>query len=745
MKSFMKRLTPRGKEPKPHNKTLGRNTVLSLIITALILTGGLVYLLPALVSHTTGNDTSDSIDDWFGWAQTSWKYFQPGVGVSYETGLCFTNSDSRTFTDRELGMYLSAVISAQRLGLLSKNNAWGSDFRIEKILTFLETRSTTSDRLPYAQYNSQNGNISDGTNNQTASASGFGFLLLALDDLENFRPDLAHRVGTIVTRYNTEKFAQSDYFATNNYYPFFLTQGYQTFGFSTPKLKDLNAISTSNTSEESTTEIWNKIKPLILAILKDKTNNSQRTLADNIFSVQEQNADYYLNPKTSLQLTEMAFTYHAMYNGSFTQGLIKQVTQLATEEGYLENTLVNKTSSEETNSIILQAAYYATFSKPTLVMNAPTPTFPRYAVTTFVLAPERIDEQMQLLREIGAYNVTIVTRESTTERFQTVYNAAKNITNCIIPEFSFMQSLPTSWREGAVDSRFKEFKLADGTYPAGVFSFQTDTYTLDYLRNKYNVTFAIGNVWDQINMDSMSIRGGLSTPYYASQRNSMVPSRTTNDTSMLVLPPFTIAPTDRYHYDFNHIIDLYLQGIDMQEFKYTTINHPFFTPFFIELDWLVNLNNSDLTRLFVGNYKWVYQNFEVVTAQQFTNLFRNRFLITPEYHFTYTSSNATSFPETYGEKIEWLMNPSRRIARINNIVISAIDYNAQSRDPYLTKNKTLYFNEHRFGEDPNNMITTSLTFKIDAIWQSQFGDRTLTQKNNTTYTGDLKDFPLNEP
>ena len=741
----MKRLTPRSKEQKPHNKTLGRKTILSLIIAALLLTGGLVYLLPELVSHTTSNGASDSIDDWFGWAQTSWKYFQPGVGVSSETGLCFTSSDSRTFTDRDVGMYLSAVISAQRLGLLSKNDSWGSDFRIEKILTFLETRPITSDRLPYAQYNSQNGNISNDAHNQTASAADFGFLLLALDDLENFRPDLAHRVGIIVTRYNTEKYAQSDYFAADNYYPFYLAQGYQTFGFSTPKLKDLKVINTSNISSESTAQIWNKIEPLMLAILKDKTDNSQKTLADNIFSAQEQNADYNQNSETSLQLTEMAFTYHAIYDNAFTQGMINQATQLATEKGYLKNATENKTPTEETNAIILQAAYYATFSKPTLVTYAPTPAFPRYAVTTFVLAPERIDEQIQLLREIGAYNVTVVTRESTTERFQTVYNAAKNITDCIIPEFSFMQTLPTSWREGVVDSRFNEFQLADGTYPKGVFSFQTDTYTLDYLRNEYNVTFAVGNVWDQINMDSMSMRGGFSTPYYASQRNSMIPSRTTNDTSMLILPPFTIAPTDRYHADYNHIIDLYLQGIDMQEFKYTTINHPFFTPFFLELDWLVNLNDSDLTRLFVENYKWVYQKFEVVTAQQYTNLFENRFIITPEYHFTYTSSNATIFPETYGEKIEWLMNPNRRIARINDTVISAIDYNTQSRDSYLAANKTLDFNGYRFGEDPNNMITTSLTFKIDAVWQSQFGDRTLTQKNNATYTGDLKDFPLNEP
>lgn len=379
-------------------------------------------------------------------------------------------------------------------------------------------------------------------------------------------------------------------------------------------------------------------------------------------------------------------------------------------------------------------------SNSTLVSFAPNLIFPRYAITTFVVAPELIAEQLQLFKTVGAYNVTLICREHEPARVQSIYNAFRDYADCIISEFSFMQTLKPSEREQVVDARFVTYKSVSGSYPSGVFSFQLDTYTLNYVREKFKVNFAIGNVWDQVNIDFMSLRGGFAAPYYASRHHNLIPARTRDEASVLVIPPLAIAPTNRYHFDNNHLIDLYNNDVDMKEFKYVSLNHPFFTPFFLELDWLINLNNTEIMRIFVESYTWVYKNFNVVTAEQFAKIFESCFPTTPSYHFVYASSNLNAFPETKGWKIEWLMIPDCRIARVGDKVVSALDYNVQNEDPFLLSSKGINFTGSRFGEDPNNIVNTDLSFDIDDLWQSEYGDRTLKKTGYAVYTGKLEDF-----
>jgi len=119
----------------------------------------------------------------------------------------------------------------------------------------------------------------------------------------------------------------------------------------------------------------------------------------------------------------------------------------------------------------------------------------------------------------------------------------------MIPEFSYMQTLAANARAELIDDRFEIFKSLVGEYPSGIFSFQLDTFTLNYLRDNYGVKFAVGNVWDQVNIDFMSNRGGYAFPYYASRRNALVPAKTARDASVLVIQPFVISLADIYHYD----------------------------------------------------------------------------------------------------------------------------------------------------------------------------------------------------
>lgn len=394
-------LTHREKLKSPKAST---SIKLALIVTLIIslLTLALLYGLPLLIKSDT---RSEGADDWTGWAEVAWSYFQPGVGVNSTIGLHYARADWHRFTDWDLGVYISAIIDAERLGLTSRDGLWGSDHRLERVLSFLETRSITGDRLPYAQYDADTGSVPSDIGNRKTHPSDVGKLLLALDDLRSFRSDLAPRIRSIVCRYNFELFAQSDYFAANDIYPFYVAQGYWAFGFSTPKLrglKDLSGGSTVDVYGEEIPKAWVTSEPLVLAILEDRTSELYRAYADRVFLVQQRRyeltgkltafsegsypAPYYYvyewvatsEGKTwaihaggeidgpEVVYAKISFAFHAVYNNQYTRTLVKQAISLATKGGFLEGITEDgrtvEVLNDKTNGMILQAARYSMFT-----------------------------------------------------------------------------------------------------------------------------------------------------------------------------------------------------------------------------------------------------------------------------------------------------------------------------------------------------------------------------------------------
>jgi len=220
----------------------------------------------------------------------------------------------------------------------------------------------------------------------------------------------------------------------------------------------------------------------------------------------------------------------------------------------------------------------------------------------------------------------------------------------------------------------------------------------------------------------------------------LVPARTVEDASTLVIQPFVISLANTYHYDNNHLIDLLANGGDLEEFKYLSLNHPFFSPFMLELDWLLDLKEEHMIEAFIESYSWVFKNFNVVTASTFAEYFGVHFPTTPEFHFSFKASSSPSFPHTAHLVIEWLANSDTRIARVGKHVVSALRYKRQPNDPFLTSNKTIDFNGPRFGENPANTINMDLVFDVDSLWQYEHGNRTLKRTVTLTYDGNLGDF-----
>jgi hypothetical protein len=352
---------------------------------------------------------------------------------------------------------------------------------------------------------------------------------------------------------------------------------------------------------------------------------------------------------------------------------------------------------------------------------------------------------VELLRSVGAYNVTLIYRgigsiSAEHDEILKIYEEFREFSGIIIPEFSFMQTLPPTQREITARDRFNLFKSITGEYPSGIFAFQLDTYTLNYLKDSKGIKFALGNAWDQVNVDFISNRGAYAFPYYASRRNMLVPARAVEDASVLVIQPFVISLTDLYHYDNNQLIDVLTHGGDLDEFKYLSLNYPFFSPFFLELDWLLSLNDQRMTQAFIEAYTWVFRNFKVITPLAFAEAFHQYFPTTPEYHVFFKSSSHSAFPDTAGLTIEWLMNPDVRIARVSDRVVSALRYKQQPYDTFLTKTQSISFNGSRFGENATNTINLDLVFDVDTLWQYEYGNRTLKHASSIVFDGDLHDF-----
>ena len=98
--------------------------------------------------------------------------FQPGARVDGNTGLPYAGAGANfpDFTDWDLGLYIQTVMDAQKLGLISASGDWGGDARIQKVLTFLETRPLNeTTQYPFWFYDATNGKDDTANSDQATS------------------------------------------------------------------------------------------------------------------------------------------------------------------------------------------------------------------------------------------------------------------------------------------------------------------------------------------------------------------------------------------------------------------------------------------------------------------------------------------------------------------------------------------------------------------------------------------------
>ena len=174
---------------------------------------------------------------WRSVAANAWAYFQPGIGVDSNTGLPYAGaSNFKAFTDWDLGVYIQAVIDAQKIGLINTDGEWGSNERLEKVVNFLETRPLNeSTNFPFWFYDATNGqNYRQKSDKALSPVDGAdtGRLLLALNNLKNYQPNLTSRINYIVynrTDYTPLLSGVNSSDSSSNIYAYYINSGYAAF------------------------------------------------------------------------------------------------------------------------------------------------------------------------------------------------------------------------------------------------------------------------------------------------------------------------------------------------------------------------------------------------------------------------------------------------------------------------------------------------------------------------------------
>lgn len=203
-------------------------------IVAQISQGWQQMITPAKKGLLEGAETMNSTV-WKEVAKIAWNYFTPGKGVDSNTGLPASSLGWNYFTDWDLGVYIQAIVDAQKIGLITKDGEWGSSARLEKVVTFLETRSLNATTgVPFWFYKSSGEGYLTTSDTDGVDA---GTLFVALSNLKEFNASLTNRIDNFVYNAfnNRTNYAvllpgiKSESLYSTNLYAYYLASGFARF------------------------------------------------------------------------------------------------------------------------------------------------------------------------------------------------------------------------------------------------------------------------------------------------------------------------------------------------------------------------------------------------------------------------------------------------------------------------------------------------------------------------------------
>ncbi|MBE3116770.1 DUF3131 domain-containing protein, partial [Candidatus Bathyarchaeota archaeon] len=247
-------------------------------------------------------ESAQTIDKnvWKAVGANAWNYFQPDVGVDSSTGLPSAGLGWPYFTDWDLGVYIQAVIDANKTGLIGSDGDWGSSARLDKVLTFLEHRDLNNYSYPFWFYQAKDGeNFKERSDLATGpvDAMDTGRLFVALSNLREFNSNLAPRINSIVngTRPNYAALLPGirSENVSNSIYAYYMASGFASFW---PEVSDVPAQILDNIVNGDPVKFDGNIylpksriscEPLLNSIFELKNNPKLVDLAKNVYLAHE--------------------------------------------------------------------------------------------------------------------------------------------------------------------------------------------------------------------------------------------------------------------------------------------------------------------------------------------------------------------------------------------------------------------------------------------------------------------------
>ena len=308
----------------------------------------------------------------------------------------------------------------------------------------------------------------------------------------------------------------------------------------------------------------------------------------------------------------------------------------------------------------------------------------------------------------------------------------------LIPCISRSQIYNTAVRASKTDTLLNNWNATFGSYPKGIFSFQPDTYLVNYTNTNYGVEYWQGYCFDQYVIDRFTERGGWQLPYYAREDHVLVPNNVSG--GVVIYPHLTWDWIDSFTLDHEYSTHPLQRLVDDNDISTYVLNlitttldttDPFgYATFMFEYGWVESKNKLWIAE---GIIKGLTSDLKIqsLTLEDCNNWFTSTYTTTPTYRVKFSSPNS-------GKSIEWYYSTSYRVARADSQVVSFIDYENQESEIYLIETANINTEEQ---ETIDNDIDNSLTFIIDALGGA--GNRAPIKTNGVQYppSEDLADFP----
>jgi hypothetical protein len=392
-------------------------------------------LLDSSIARGETNSTDKAY--WLDLARKAWQFFRVGQGVNAQTGLHMAAIGWPYFTDWDLGIYIQAIIDAQQIGILGKAGDWGADYRIDKVLSFLENRELSRNQpffnysLPYSNYNANTGAPAEDPGTGVfiqQNACDTGKLLVALSNLKEYDSNNTNRINRIVydkVDYEPLKKRMDTTTHSTNIYDYYIARGFAAFW--PDRYADLANHILNNLISAPTVETYGIKLPVaslnsevILHLMFEFLQNPQvSTLAQNIYSAQEarfnvtgkytawSEGNTYSDPsylyewivfrdgrtwvlkdpaESDVQITPIVYlksavSYDAIYHTQYTKSMVQYIqshiptpNQCGFMDGVDENGRRIETIIDKTNGFTIAAAKYAIIGQPPAPTPSPSPS-----------------------------------------------------------------------------------------------------------------------------------------------------------------------------------------------------------------------------------------------------------------------------------------------------------------------------------------------------------------------------------